>query len=100
MFGSYARKDPDFRDVDIGLLLYKSEDSPKVYSDYVSFLGGEDYLDLSIINSLPAEVQSSIFNDAVVLYCSNSSALYDYTIALIKKSADLRHILREALRTV
>ena len=100
LFGSYARKDPDFRDVDIGLLLYKSEDSSKVYSDYVSFLGGEDYLDLSIINSLPAEVQINVFNDAVVLYCSNSSVLYDYTIALIKKSADLRHTLREALKTI
>jgi len=100
LFGSYARKDPNFRDVDIGLLLYKSEDFSNVYSDYAAFLGGENYLDLSIINSLPINVQSSIFNDAVVLYCLDSSALYDYTIDLIKKSADSRHILEEALRTV
>ena len=38
LFGSYARKDPDFRDVDVGLLLYKSEDPTKVYSDYAAFL--------------------------------------------------------------
>ena len=100
LFGSYARKEANFRDVDIGLLLYKSEDSFKVYSDYTAFLGGENYMDLSIINSLPADVKSSIFNDAVVLYCSNDSALYDYTINLIKRSADSRHILQEALRTV
>ena len=100
LFGSYARKDASFRDVDIGLLLYKSEDSSNVYSDYAAFLGGENYLDLSIINSLPINVQSSIFNDAVILYCSDSSTLYDYTIDLIKKSADSRHILAEALRTV
>ena len=100
LFGSYARKDPNFRDVDIGLLLYKQEDSSKVYSDYAAFFGGENYLDLTVINSLPSHVQSSIFNDAVVLYCSDSSALYEYTIDLIKKSADSRHIFEEALKTV
>ncbi len=100
LFGSYARKDPNFRDVDIGLLVYKAEDSSNVYSEYAAFVGGENYLDLSIINSLPAEVQSSVFNDAVILYCSNDRDLYDYTIDLIKKSADLRHITEEALRTV
>lgn len=100
LFGSYVRKDPNFRDVDVGLLLKNSEDSSRVYSDYAAFVGGENYLDISIINSLPIEVQSSVFNDAVVLYCSNYPALYDYTIDLIKKSADSRHILQEALRTI
>lgn len=100
LFGSYIRKDPNFRDVDVGLLLYKLEDSLNVYSDYAAFVGGENYLDLSIINSLPADVQSSIFNDAVVLYCSDDPALHDYTINLIKRSADSRHILQEALRTI
>ncbi|MCL5975988.1 MAG: nucleotidyltransferase domain-containing protein [Candidatus Parvarchaeota archaeon] len=100
LFGSYARKDPNFRDVDVGLLLYDAKDSVNVYSDYVTFIGGENYLDLSVINSLPIRVQSSIFNDAIILYSSNDSALYDYTINLIKKSADSRHLLNEALKTI
>ncbi len=100
LFGSYARKDANFRDVDIGLLLNKSKDFSKVYYDYAALTGGENYLDLSIINSLPSAIQSSIFNDATVLYSSNDPALYDYTIDLIKRSADSRHILQEALSTI
>lgn len=100
LFGSYARKEADFRDVDVGLLLYDLADSVQVYSDYAEFVGGEKYLDFSIINSLPADVQSSIFNDAIVVYSTNDPSLHDYTIDLIKKSADSRHILREALKTV
>ncbi|MBE5727889.1 nucleotidyltransferase domain-containing protein [Candidatus Parvarchaeota archaeon] len=100
LFGSYARKEPSFRDVDVGLLLYKSEESSSVYFDYAALVGGENYLDLSVINSLPVEVQMSAFDDAIVLYSSNEPALHDYTITLIKKSAAVRHLIREALESV
>ena len=100
LFGSYARKEANFRDIDVGLLISKAGNTLEVYSDYTAIMGGENHIDLSIINSLPIDVQSSIFNDAVVLYCADSDALYDYTIGIIKNSADVRHIIREALKTV
>lgn len=100
LFGSFARKEISFRDVDVGIIVDKNYDSVKTYEYYASLVGDDDSIDLSIVNDLPIEVQSSIFNDAIVLYCRDYDALYDYTIKIIKKSSDVKSTIKEVLKTV
>ncbi len=100
LFGSFARKETNFRDVDVGLVAFRNDVIPAIYDDYASLIGGEGMIDLSIINSLPLDVQSSVFDDAVILYCRDGDALYDYTLNVIKKSADVRHVISEELGTI
>ena len=100
LFGSFARKNNDFRDVDVGIIAGKEYDSIKLYEHYSALIGDNDMIDLSVINDLPIDVQSSALDDAQVLYSKNDDALYDYTIDIIKKSGDVKSTVKQVLATV
>ena len=100
LFGSFAGKKATFRDVDVGIIADKKYDSIKLYERYASIIGGNDMIDLSVINDLPIDVQSSALDNSEVLYSRDNDALYDYTIGIIKKSGGVKSTIKEVLSTV
>ena len=86
LFGSYARKEQNYRDVDVALVLKEDKKSEQKLFDYLKAVNSaEDKLiDIVIFNTLPLEMKKSILNEADILYASNISELYDKSIETIK----------------
>src|SRR5271157_2589253 len=72
LFGSYARKEPNYRDVDISIVLKERNSSGKSGARLLPYAKGTDKLfELSIFNDLPVNVQTRALNEAVLLYVSD-----------------------------
>ncbi len=87
LFGSYARNEPDFRDIDVALL-FKNEnvDYPKKATDYYS----SNIFDISILNRLPLNVASRVLEDGRPLYVSDWPALKEFSIKVIREWEDFK----------
>ncbi len=92
LFGSYGRKEYAYRDVDVAILLDEKADRQKALLKYASAVDNFEnrLVDISILNDLPLDIQSRIFNEAVVLYAKDNAKLYDYSISLIKRWSDFK----------
>ncbi len=97
LFGSFARRDKNWRDVDVGIILEDGSDSTAEYRKYSAIFGENDVFDFSVINDLPFHVQSSALNDAVLLYTKDKAELYNYSIRIIKAASDSKLTLKEVL---
>ncbi len=99
LFGSYARKEHDYVDVDVALLLEKDAASSDERLSYSNAEGGyEDHLvDLSILNKMPLDAQSKILNEAEILYVRDKAKLYDYSIDVIGRWSDFKPRLEATL---
>lgn len=90
LFGSYTRREADYRDVDIAILLKekaKAEGKLSVYLDIGDFVENR-LLDISVLNELPLDVQSRVFNEGIVVCMKDREAFYDYSANLIRQAAD------------
>lgn len=88
LFGSYARGDINFEDVDVAFLLEDDKvNSPAFLEKYTDEKG---LLDLSILNRLPVNIQNRVLEEGKVLYCSDQDKLYDYSIRLSKEWEDFK----------
>jgi predicted nucleotidyltransferase len=90
IFGSYARREQSYRDVDIAVLIKDANKASEELSQYIDVIGfdGGGLFDVSIVNSLPTDIQSRIFNEGTIVYLKDKDFLYDYTASLIMKVAD------------
>ncbi len=90
LFGSYARRDAQYRDVDVAILI-KSKDNAQVvlsrYLDMSDFIETRLF-DISILNDLPADIQTRVFNEGTAIYMGDKELFYDYSANLIRRSAD------------
>lgn len=86
LFGSYARKEQNYRDVDVALVLKEDKKSEQKLFDYLKAVNSaEDKLiDIVIFNTLPLEMKRRVLNEADILYASNISELYDKSIETIR----------------
>ncbi|MCL4383654.1 MAG: nucleotidyltransferase domain-containing protein [Candidatus Marsarchaeota archaeon] len=84
LFGSYARREKNYRDIDIAILIdneIKSFDELNKYStieDDIKF-------DISILNDLPLNVQTRVLNEAKIIFLNDKNKLYDYSIQIAEK---------------
>ena len=85
LFGSYARKEADYKDVDIAVLLEDGSDS-FVELNRLDVIGAyEDRMfDIAVLNDVPLEIKRRILNEGIVVYTKDSSALYNYSIKVIR----------------
>lgn len=92
LFGSYARKEHSYRDVDVAILLDKGADHQKAQRRYEDAAGNFENrtIDVSILNEMPLDVQSRILNESVVLYERDNTKLYEYSISIVDKWSDFK----------
>ena len=92
LFGSYARKEPGFNDVDVGFLVKTSEEFDIL--KYINLLEGEaaNLFQITVINSFPEWMQAHIIDEGVLLQVNDRNELYGYTSKLIRDFSDNAHI--------
>lgn len=91
VFGSYARKESNYRDVDIAIVLDDWKSSGKGGSRLLPYTKGTDELfELSIFNDLPLNVQTRALNEAILLYVSDRGRFYDLTARVARSWNDFR----------
>ncbi|MCL5009877.1 MAG: nucleotidyltransferase domain-containing protein [Candidatus Parvarchaeota archaeon] len=94
LFGSYARQEKDFRDIDIALLLKEPiKDSIKKASEYWM----SDAFDVSILNSLPLNVASRVLEEGKILYVSNMESLQRFSSNIIRDWSDFKPFYMEQI---
>ncbi|HUB92841.1 MAG TPA: nucleotidyltransferase domain-containing protein [Candidatus Saccharimonadales bacterium] len=93
LFGSYARKEADYRDIDVAILLKNDADAYEEELRYHHLVGGHDekLIDLSILNRLPLDLQSRVLDEAEVLYVKEASAFYDYSLGVIRDWSEFKY---------
>jgi predicted nucleotidyltransferase len=78
VFGSYARREPDFRDVDVALALRDPLGSdPLAYEEAVADRGAlrSIKLEIQVLNDLPLDLQSRVLREGKVLYVRDDGEL-------------------------
>ena len=92
LFGSYARREHDYMDVDVAILLEKGTDKRRTLSvgSELADRHEDGLIDVSVLNDMPLDSQSKVLNDAEVLYVSDKAKLYKYSIGVVGRSSDFK----------
>jgi|GEM_PF-1258281 predicted nucleotidyltransferase len=90
LFGSYARKERNYRDIDIAILIDNETKSFDELNKY-SVTGNSINFDISILNDLPLNVQRRVLNEAKVIHVKDKSKLYDYSVRIAEKWSDYEY---------
>lgn len=97
LFGSYARGDEDFRDIDIALLLKKGKkDYIKKKAEYWI----SDVFDVSVLNELPLQVASRVLEEGKPLYVSDPTELENFSLKIVREWSDFKPLYSEAISSV
>ncbi len=98
LFGSYARKDPDFNDIDVGFLV-KDRNKFSVLN-YMNLLEDTEasIIQISALNDFPAWKQSRLIGEGELLHVNDRDDLYDYTANLIRDFSDNAHVAEVLLK--
>ncbi len=100
VFGSYARMDPAYNDVDIALIFKDGADFFAKYNKYSTLLEDrfaniDPLFDLSIFNELPLNVKHKVFAEGKMIYVSDKEELYRIAIKTMLEWADFKPILEK-----
>lgn len=91
LFGSYARKEPGFRDVDVSLLIEEGANPFDLIYKYKNLAGVESDIDVSVLQEMPLSMQARIIKESIVLYSRDRSRIYDYTAGIIEKWGEFEY---------
>ncbi len=93
VFGSYARKERDYVDIDVAVLVEKPQANIHALANYIPL--SEDYrdkiFDIVMLNGLPLDVQRKVLNEGEAIYVKDTKKLYDYSIGVINRWSDYSH---------
>ena len=100
VFGSYAKMDPSYNDVDIALILRDEADFWGKYKKYSALLEDrfaniDPLFDLSIFNELPLNIKHRVFSDGKVIYVSDKDELYKRAVNTALEWANFKSIFEE-----
>ena len=94
LYGSYTRKEPNYNDVDIALLLSHGVNVSNKVFEYSGLLGGNDdrLFDMTAVNSMPTEMQSEVLSNGIFVYVGDTKALDKYNYSVLTEWEDFRPI--------
>jgi predicted nucleotidyltransferase len=94
LFGSYARKEPAFRDVDIAILLRggKYDYIKKETTYWIS-----DVFDISILNRLPLNIAARVLEEGKLLFVSDWDELEEFSMRIVKQWSDFKPLYNEII---
>ncbi len=100
VFGSYAKMDPSYNDVDIALILRDEADFWGKYKKYSvlledRFANIDPLFDLSIFNELPLNIRHRVFSGGKVIYVSDKDELYERAVKTALEWTDFKPIFEE-----
>ena len=79
LFGSYARKEPNYRDIDVAIVLKDRKDAARKLMAYLKAANPNANLEIQVVifNNLPLDMQRRVLNESKILYVSDKKALCD-----------------------
>jgi predicted nucleotidyltransferase len=94
LFGSHTRREQNYRDVDVALVLKDDKKSEQKLFDYLKAVDSAEnkVIDIVIFNTLPLEMKRRVLNEAEILYAPNASELYDKSIETIRAWGEYGHM--------
>lgn len=101
LFGSYARQEQSYRDIDICLFLV-----PKKYSalqlskQKLKYTPEDEKYDLQIFQQLPLYIQKRILKEGKIIYCQDEEELYDVYYRSIQDYELFRPYYEDYLKAV
>ena len=95
LFGSYARREPNYKDVDIALLFKDGTDYEKKLFCYLKLVGAAEdkAFDIVVFNTMPLEMQERVFSEGELLYASDRPGLYDRSISVMMAFNEWSHMI-------
>ncbi len=83
IYGSYARGEGGYRDVDVCLVLDQKAhasafDKQLEYSEHRN-------IDVNVFQALPLYIQKRILKEGIIRFCKDEGALYDLAIKAVKE---------------
>ncbi len=98
LYGSYARKEPDYRDVDIALLFNDAKNSQTKLFEYSKLLASDLYrFDVVALNNLSIDMKVKVLKEGLPLYISDKPKLYSYSANTIKEDSDYGYAFNAVL---
>jgi predicted nucleotidyltransferase len=93
LFGSYARKEPNYKDIDVAILLKDKKNSGQKLMSYLKAANPEGDLEVQVVifNNLPIDVQRRVLNESKILYVSDKAALYEKSAEIIRNWSDFEY---------
>lgn len=98
VYGSFARGEKDYGDIDIAVFLGKI---PKNSAPYEAKLGQklerqtEKPVEVRIMNSMPLLLKSRVFKDGKTIFSRNKKARVSFETALMSSYLDFSHLMQE-----
>ena len=93
LFGSYARKEPRYRDIDFALITQDgSGTSIFDYSQAAREVSGRSApsLDIVIFEALPLDLKRKVLNEGQVMYARDEKELRELSVSVAEKWDDFR----------
>ena len=91
VFGSFAEKKTNYRDVDLAFLLTKDKDELSVLSKYEDY-ENDPKLDISCLNSLAVNVKKEVLDNGTMLFCKDKSKLYAFAMRTLMEYREFKHV--------
>ena len=101
IFGSYARNEDNYRDIDICIVLdkkYSNLNMSRKKLKYTSLLSKK--YDVHIFQQLPLYIRNRILKDCKIIICKNEDLLYDTAFLTIKEFNTYSRIYYDYLEAV
>ena len=89
LFGGYAKKRTDYRDIDIAFLLGDSMNEISVLARYDD-MDGDLRFDISCLNSMGTMIKQEVLENGTILLSKDANALYDFSERTIGSIPTLR----------
>ena len=91
VFGSFAEKKTNYRDVDMAFLLARDKDELSVLSRYEDYENDPKF-DISCLNSLAVNVKKEVLDNGTMLFCKDKSKLYAFAMRTLIEYEEFKHI--------
>ena len=91
LFGGYAKKRTDYRDIDIAFLLGDSMNEISVLARYDD-MDGDPRFDISCLNSMGTIIKQEVLENGTILLSKDANALYDFSERTITEYSDFTRL--------
>ena len=100
LFGSYARGERAYRDVDVCLVLGEKLSQLEMSRIRLAYLARFPDLDIHVFQQLPIYIRARVLKEGKLVYCSDEDRMYELAFRVIKEYEDFRPLYEEYLRGV
>ncbi len=99
LFGSYARKESNYGDIDVALVLKDKKNAAQKLMSYLKAANSGSNLEVQVVifNNLPLDMQRRVLNESKILCASDKGALYEKSAEIIRSWSDFEYLFNRMI---